>query len=175
GGWGGVGWGGGEWRRPGRRGGGWVRGGGGGGRGARLYRTGDVARYLADGRLEDAGRRDQQVKVRGFRIELGEIEGVLGEHESVEQAVVSVQGRETEAGPRLVGYYVGEADAEELRRWAREKLPEHMVPWALMRMEQIPLLPNGKIDRRALPEASAEDAATRAVQAAPRTLVEEMV
>src|SRR5205807_1807139 len=82
--------------------------------------------------------------------------------ESVEQAVVSVQGRETEAGPRLVGYYVGEADAEELRRWAREKLPEHMVPWALMRMEQIPLLPNGKIDRRALPEASAEDAETRA-------------
>ncbi|PYS77039.1 MAG: non-ribosomal peptide synthetase, partial [Acidobacteria bacterium] len=147
----------------------------GGERGARLYRTGDVARYLADGRLEYAGRRDQQVKVRGFRIELGEIEGVLGEHESVEQAVVSVQGRETEAGPRLVGYYVGEADAEELRRWAREKLPEHMVPWALMRMEQIPLLPNGKIDRRALPEASAEDAATRAVQAAPRTLVEEMV
>ncbi|HEX8116569.1 MAG TPA: AMP-binding protein, partial [Pyrinomonadaceae bacterium] len=143
--------------------------------GERLYRTGDLVRYRPDGEIEYLGRLDHQVKMRGFRIELGEIEAVLAKHEAVEQAVVVVQGRETGAGPRLAAYYVGGAGAEELRQWAKAKLPEYMVPWALVRLEQMPVTPNGKVDRRALPEATAEDAATHAAPAAPRTLVEEMV
>ena len=106
--------------------------------GDRLYRSGDVGRYLADGTIEYRGRLDQQVKVRGFRIELGEIEAVLGQHEAVAQCVVSLC--ETESGDkRLVGYVVWkrgqESTAAELRGYLSEQLPEYMVPGQWMVLE----------------------------------------
>ena len=124
--------------------------------GERLYRTGDICRYLADGKIEFIGRADNQVKLRGYRIELGEIEAVLNEHRSVKQSVVIA--RDDERGEKqLVGYVVaeeGSASAElhaDLQRHVRERLPEYMVPPAIMTLEKVPLTPNGKLNRRALP------------------------
>ncbi len=119
----------------------------------RLYKTGDLARYLPDGNIEFLGRIDHQVKIRGFRIELGEIESVLAQHEFVQETVVIA--REDEPGnKRLVAYVVLQDSANpinELRRFLQEKLPEYMVPAAFVAIEYIPLTPNGKVDRRALP------------------------
>ncbi|REG22684.1 phosphopantetheine binding protein, partial [Archangium gephyra] len=123
------------------------------GRGERLYRTGDRVRWLAGGELEYLGRIDHQVKVRGFRIELGEVEAVLRQHEGVREAVVVVREDGGE-GRRLVGYVVpgGRAlEAAELKQYARERLPEYMVPTAFVVLEALPLTPNGKVDRKALP------------------------
>ncbi len=122
--------------------------------GARLYKTGDLARYSADGVIEYVGRIDHQVKIRGFRIELGEIEAALTEHEGVSECVVLA--REDAQGPkRLVAYVVAKKQAAptvtELRKWVKEKLPEYMVPAAIMMLPAIPVTHNGKIDRRALP------------------------
>ncbi|HEU4558059.1 MAG TPA: amino acid adenylation domain-containing protein [Longimicrobium sp.] len=119
--------------------------------GARLYRTGDRVRWLADGSLEFLGRTDFQVKIRGFRIEPGEIEARLAEHPAVREAVVLV--RQDASGDRqLVAYYVGDAvEAETLRAHLAERLPAYMVPAALVWMERLPLTPNGKVDRKALP------------------------
>jgi amino acid adenylation domain-containing protein len=124
--------------------------------GSRMYWTGDIARYLPDGRLECLGRVDHQVKVRGFRIELDEIESVIGAHAAIKEALVLAE----EAAPgdlRLVAYIVylpGESlTASELRRFARTSLPEYMVPSFFMQLDQIPRTLNGKIDRRALPNA----------------------
>ena len=121
--------------------------------GDRLYKTGDLARYLADGTIEYLGRNDFQVKIRGFRIELGEIEARLRAHASVRDAVVLA--REDVAGEkRLVAYYTareGEVGAEELRSHLLESLPEYMVPAAYVHLESLPLTPNGKLDRNALP------------------------
>ncbi|HEU4407579.1 MAG TPA: amino acid adenylation domain-containing protein [Polyangiaceae bacterium] len=144
--------------------------------GGRLYRTGDAARWLADGRLEVLGRLDDQVKVRGYRVELGEIEATLAAHPAVARAVVAL--RETAPGQRhLVGYFVaraggpGGALVRELREHLRRRLPEYMVPYRLVPIERVPLSPSGKADRAALPappagpeEAGAEDL--------PRTEVE---
>ncbi|MGA8474517.1 MAG: amino acid adenylation domain-containing protein, partial [Candidatus Cybelea sp.] len=125
-----------------------------GGAGARLYRTGDLARYRNDGTLEFLGRGDFQVKIRGFRIELGEIEGRLREHPDVREAVV-VAREDTPGDKRLVAYYTGAEGAEfgasELRAHLQAVLPEYMVPAAYVALEQLPLLPNGKLDRRSLP------------------------
>ncbi len=123
--------------------------------GDRLYRTGDLVRRLGDGSIEFAGRADEQVKVRGYRIELGEIETVLCEHEAVEAAVV-VAGNDGIDGKRLMAYVLGSGNTEPssalLRAHLRESLPEYMMPSVFVPVQQFPLTPNGKIDRRALAE-----------------------
>ena len=129
----------------------------------RLYRTGDVGRYVGDGAIEYQGRRDEQVKVRGYRIELGEIEAVLQEHAGVRESAVVVREvrGETEAGTpekRLVGYVVleGGVKTSELRRYLKERLPEYMVPGVWVEMEGLPVTANGKLDRKGLPEPGGE-------------------
>ncbi|MBD9441274.1 non-ribosomal peptide synthetase [Pseudomonas sp. PDM04] len=130
-----------------------------GGAGARLYRTGDRARWTADGVIEYLGRLDQQVKLRGFRVEPEEIQARLLTQQGVAQAVVLV--RETAAGAQLIGYYTAAlTDETEAAQSARLKtalaaeLPDYMVPAQLLRLHEMPLSPSGKLDRRALPEPS---------------------
>ncbi|HEV2706447.1 MAG TPA: amino acid adenylation domain-containing protein, partial [Pyrinomonadaceae bacterium] len=126
--------------------------------GARLYRTGDVARYLAGGEIEYLGRVDYQVKVRGYRIELGEIEAALVGEEGIGEAVViAVEG--AGGDKQLVAYLVaekgagrGEIETEQIRRRLEERLPDYMVPAFFVELQALPLTPNGKVDRRALPE-----------------------
>ncbi len=118
--------------------------------GARMYRTGDLSRYRPDGAIEYLGRIDFQVKIRGFRIELGEIESALCDHEDVKDAVVTATGRAGEQ--RLVAYVVPPVSAETLRGALRERLPEYMVPSTFVFLDALPLNPNGKVDRKALPQ-----------------------
>ena len=126
--------------------------------GARLYATGDLVRYRADGQLEFLGRIDGQVKVRGFRIELGEIESVLAQEARVAEASVVLRpSGGGDASGVLVAYVVATAGAEaatppELRTFLRESLPDYMVPSAFVTLDALPLTPNGKVDRRALPD-----------------------
>ncbi|AFZ17607.1 non-ribosomal peptide synthetase [Allocoleopsis franciscana] len=160
----------------------------------RLYKTGDLVRYLPDGNLEFLGRIDNQVKLRGFRIELGEIEAVLGQHPGVREAVVLA--REDESGnQQLVAYVVSDLEQwvseamplkkrhevqaiaiSELHRLLKQKLPNYMVPSAFVMLEALPLLPNGKVDHRALPmpdERSRPE--LEAAYQAPRTEVEQTI
>ncbi|HEX2091511.1 MAG TPA: amino acid adenylation domain-containing protein [Longimicrobiaceae bacterium] len=144
--------------------------------GARLYRSGDLARWRGDGTLEYLGRIDQQVKVRGFRIEPAEIESALLAHPGVAAAVVVVRGEA--GGAALVAYLVPAGDAPSpsaLRDALRRQLPEHMVPAAFVVIDRIPRTANGKVDRRALPAPEAADAGTGCAPAAPRTPVEEVL
>nr|WP_269202318.1 non-ribosomal peptide synthetase [Ralstonia pseudosolanacearum] len=144
---------------------------------ARMYKTGDLGRWLANGSLEYLGRSDDQVKLRGFRVELGEIGASLARCDGVREA--AVLAREDAPGePRLVAYYIAEPGAEvgasALRRHMQAQLPEHMVPAAYVRLEHLPLTPNGKLDRRALP-APAADAYARRRYVAPQGDVETML
>jgi amino acid adenylation domain-containing protein len=163
--------------------------------GGRLYRTGDVARYRGDGEIEYVGRADRQVKVRGYRIELGEAEAELSGLEGVRQSAVEVIGEGIEK--RLVGYVVmeeagtgAEAEArdgareraketesveEELRRKLRERVPEWMVPSVIVKLREMPLTANGKIDRSALPDANGLRAQLGEAYVAPRNEAEKLI
>ncbi|MFI0999381.1 amino acid adenylation domain-containing protein, partial [Streptomyces galbus] len=120
--------------------------------GTRMYRTGDLVRWNQDGELEFVGRADHQIKIRGFRIELGEIENVLTDHPDVTEAAVVVR-EEQSGGGRLIAYAVvrGSLHGEDVREFVRERLPEHMVPAAVVVLDSLPLTGNGKLDRAALP------------------------
>lgn len=146
--------------------------------GSRLYRTGDLARYLPDGAIAFVERVDNQVKIRGFRIELGEIEAVLQQHPQVQDAVVTAQTFGA-GGKQLVAYCVprdGAAlDGAELASHLRSRLPEHMVPAAILLLEGFPRTANGKVDRRALPSPETLGHQARREYVAPRTLTEEIL
>ncbi|GAA2820919.1 amino acid adenylation domain-containing protein [Saccharopolyspora taberi] len=139
--------------------------------GSRMYRTGDLVRWRRDGALDFAGRADDQVKIRGFRIELGEVEAVLAAHDGVTQAAAVV--REDRPGDkRLIGYAVGAADPVDLRRHAATALPDYMVPAAVVVVDELPLMPNGKLDRRALPAPDLSEAVGNTM---PRNPTEEVL
>ncbi len=143
--------------------------------GERLYRTGDRARWTAEGELQYLGRIDHQVKIRGFRIELGEIESVLTEHPAVTQAVVLPRNEPGDVGERLIAYFVGSEPGQlpseiELRRHVGARLPEYMVPSVFEPLPAMPLTPEGKVDRRALPAPSGR--AMTSGYVAPRTAAE---
>lgn len=144
---------------------------------ARLYKTGDVARYLLNRDLEYLGRVDQQVQIRGFRVEPGEIESVLAEHHAVSQAL-AVVWEEQPGDQRLIAYFVPASDhtvtTTELRRHFRTKLPEYMIPQHIMSLDAVPLTPNGKVDRRALP-ALQEDRRMEETYVPPRNQVEKII
>jgi amino acid adenylation domain-containing protein len=146
--------------------------------GARLYRSGDLARRTPDGDLEYLGRADLQVKLRGFRIELGEIEAALRESAGVRDAVVALR-EDPLAGPRLVAWIVSEPgaalDAAALRAQAARRLPEYMVPAAYVRIERVPRTGNDKVDRSVLPEPTAADLPRDAGGEAPRDELERAV
>jgi len=142
---------------------------------ARLYKTGDLARYRPDGAIEYLGRLDFQVKLRGFRIELGEIETVLKQHPSVREAVV-VAREDAPGDRRLVAYVasVGESvPAGELRENLKARLPAYMIPSAFVFIETFPLTPNGKLDRKALPAPEEPSPEPDGLYVAPRTPTEE--
>lgn len=143
--------------------------------GARLYKTGDLARYLPDGNIEFIGRLDQQVKIRGFRIELGEIQAVLGQHPAVQESVV-IASEDVHGDKRLVGYIVPRKEQSptvtELRGFLKSKLPEHMVPSVFVFLDVLPLTPHGKVDRQALPPAAGTRPDLDKAFVAPRTPVE---
>ncbi|HLG79306.1 MAG TPA: amino acid adenylation domain-containing protein, partial [Ktedonobacteraceae bacterium] len=145
---------------------------------ARMYKTGDLGRWRADGTIEYLGRRDQQVKIRGFRIELGEIEAQLARHPEVKEAVVVVR-EEGQGEKRLVGYVIGKdvsspPSAESLREHLKGMLPEYMVPSAFVQLQAFPLTPNGKLDRRGLPAPDLSSYASRQYEP-PQGKVEEML
>ncbi|MFF2129515.1 amino acid adenylation domain-containing protein [Streptomyces olivochromogenes] len=143
--------------------------------GERMYRSGDVARWRADGSLEYLGRADDQVKIRGFRIELGEIETVLAQHRHVRDAVVAVHQEGSRR--RLVAYVVasGELNAGALRESLSGSLPEYMVPAVFVRLDRLPLTPSGKVDRRNLPEPELDTEHLGSRYVPPRTGVEQLL
>ncbi|UUO17102.1 non-ribosomal peptide synthetase [Dolichospermum heterosporum] len=143
----------------------------------RIYKTGDLARYLADGNIEYIGRIDNQVKIRGFRIELGEIEAVLNQHPQIQTSCVIV--REDNPGQKqLVSYLIPHQHStvtiSEMRQYLKETLPEYMVPHSFVTLETLPITPNGKIDRRALPKPELESTLLEKYVAA-RNPIEELL
>lgn len=145
---------------------------------SRLYKTGDLARYLPDGNIEFLGRIDDLVKVRGFRVELGEVEAVLSKHPQINQAVAKVCG-ESAREKYLVAYFVpiqGQTvTIEQLRTFLTEQLPDYMIPSAFVQMESFPLTPNGKVNRRALSEPTTSRPKLAQTFVAPHTPTEELL
>jgi acyl-CoA synthetase (AMP-forming)/AMP-acid ligase II/acyl carrier protein len=143
--------------------------------GARLYKTGDLVRYLPNGNIDFLGRIDDQVKIRGFRIELGELEAVLHEHPGVRECVTVVR-EDTPGDKRLVAYIVASQkeapSTSELHEFLAKKLPDYMVPSAFVMLDTLPLTPSGKIDRRALPAPDKTRPELEEAFVAPRTEVE---
>lgn len=146
--------------------------------GDRLYKTGDLARWLPTGQVECLGRTDYQVKVRGFRIELGEIEAALGQHPAVQQCAV-IDREDTPGDKRLVAYIVTPVTdtptALDLRQFLRQTLPEYMLPSAFVTMPTLPLTPNGKVNRRALPEPERTNVPPPGDYIAPRSPLEQQL
>ncbi|HEX7334404.1 MAG TPA: amino acid adenylation domain-containing protein [Pyrinomonadaceae bacterium] len=145
--------------------------------GQRLYRTGDLARYRADGNIEFLGRIDEQVKIRGFRIEVGEVEAVLAQHAAVRESIVVA--RENDSGStRLIAYVVsnnGELQPADLRNYMQQRLAEYMVPSSFVVLDALPRTPNGKIDRRALPDDDGARTDAPEVYIAPRSGMERTI
>src|SRR5438093_381914 len=143
--------------------------------GTRLYKTGDLARHLANGDLEYLGRGDYQVKIRGHRIELGEVEAVVSQHPAVRETVV-VAREDSPGDKRLVAYVVPRPDQTpqtgELRSYLKQKMPEYMVPTGFVMLEALPLTPNGKVDRRRLPAPDRSRPEHESGYVAPRNKVE---
>ncbi|WP_139271819.1 non-ribosomal peptide synthetase, partial [Pseudomonas sp. NFACC04-2] len=136
---------------------------------ARMYKTGDLGRYLADGNIEYLGRNDDQVKIRGFRIELGEIEAKLAQHDVLNETVVLAR-EDVPGDKRLVAYFTQHSpddsvDIEALRAYLQALLPTYMVPVAYVRLDALPLTPNGKLDRKALPAPDLDAVITRGYEA----------
>jgi non-ribosomal peptide synthetase component F len=146
--------------------------------GARLYRTGDLARYLPDGAIEYLGRLDHQIKLRGLRIELGEIEAALSGHPAVEECAV-VAREDSPGDVRLVAYLVGSGgispSVSELRDHLKAGLPEYMVPSIFVILEALPLSPNGKLDRKALPAPASDRPEIGATFSAPTSELERTI
>jgi amino acid adenylation domain-containing protein len=148
--------------------------------GERMYKTGDLGRYLEDGSVEFLGRADDQVQIRGFRVEPGEIETVLAQHPGVRTALVLAQdtGREPDQ-KRLVAYVVPSREPaptiSELRNFLQQELPRYMLPSAMLRLDALPLLPNGKVDRQALLALEQSGSELKGIYVAPRSPVEEML
>ncbi|NEQ74589.1 MAG: amino acid adenylation domain-containing protein [Okeania sp. SIO2C9] len=141
---------------------------------SKLYKTGDLARYLPDGNIEYLGRIDHQVKIRGFRIELGEIEAVLAQHSQVREAVV-IAREDIPGDKRLVAYLTTNEEKttiDDLRSFLKTKLPEYMIPAAFVLLESIPLTPNGKVNRRGLPIPDASSLVRESSFIAPRDSLE---
>jgi amino acid adenylation domain-containing protein len=145
---------------------------------ARLYKTGDIARWRSDGNIEFVGRADDQVKIRGFRVEPAEVEAVLGQHPALRGTAVLARTDASGDG-RLVAYAVPHQrpapTARELGGYLEEKLPEYMVPSAFMTLDSLPLTPSGKVDRRSLPAPGLSDIRAENVYAEPRTPAEEQL
>ncbi|MBW4490249.1 MAG: amino acid adenylation domain-containing protein [Trichocoleus desertorum ATA4-8-CV12] len=145
-----------------------------------LYRSGDLARFLPDGAIEYLGRIDHQVKLRGFRIELGEIEAALNQYPDVREQVVIVRDELAGSGDQLVAYVVPHTVAaldliSQLRNWLKARLPEYMIPSAFVLLESIPLTPNGKVDRKQLPNPTEESVVRSRQIALPQTAIEKQL
>ena len=138
---------------------------------SRLYKTGDLVRYLSDGNLEYLGRLDYQVKIRGFRIELGEIESILNQHPDIEKSIV-IAREDDENEKRLIAYIISEK-SPDLRNYLRDKLPHYMIPALFISLDAFPLTPNGKIDIRSLPIPNSISSENLVVT--PRTPTEEIL
>ena len=146
--------------------------------GSRLYKTGDIARYLPDGNIEFLGRVDDQVKIRGFRVELGEIAALLNQHPGIRQALAIVR-EDVPGDQRLVAYLVlnrqSALDVGAIRSFLQTKLPEYMIPSAFVILQALPLTPNGKVDRSLLPAPDRTHSGLEAGYVAPRTPVEKQL
>ncbi|HEY0605416.1 MAG TPA: amino acid adenylation domain-containing protein, partial [Herpetosiphonaceae bacterium] len=147
--------------------------------GARIYRTGDLGRYLPDGNILYAGRSDEQVKVRGYRIELGEIENALTAHDEIRTAIVQVRETGAHGAQQIVAYVLPEPNTtpniSSLRTFMAARLPEYMVPNAFVLLDELPFTPNGKIDYRALPQPDGARPNLAAAYVAPRTELEQTI